>query len=1099
MISLQLIIHALNLSINVSKLTAEVQISRMGVVQLSFQHDDYLESEILVAQFVSVCLETSFFHGYITQIHYHGKNTNGYFYTLNIHSLLYPLTQQYQQRVFSQKTDLQIIKSILKDHQHPKLHYKFHVTDDNTSHTYIPQYHQSDFELLLQRCSSAGINFIIQNEAQYPKLIFYDANNQTLFNDSLEILLPNTKGMLIPDDVIIALDYKIETNSSSHITLTTAYSNIHPQQTIQIPELKNFFDDPTFIVNKIKHFANTDNNHRYHNELTLIPSSKTTDHPKPDNIPTTPLPHYCAATIKQTNNNNHDYTITMAFDRTHQHIPKIKYQHPAGCEFQLPENQEVVVANNTPLPIIIGAIPSMTALNPVTNSNATQTKLAMPGNCEWVMEDNPKNPYIKLQANKNNLTLNQQHGREYISLTTQSSDININTKGHLTRSTAADFNCFVNEKFKLNIAENYSINGLSKGMQLQSGKNINLHADHNIHISSAETMKYYAASDLLCKANKNLRYQVNNGGIYIAAQKQNININSTNVEFQNTTNGDMILSAGKSLIRINRQGALEIKCENLVIDAPEIINTGNRLGINSGVVVSGAQPKVIPRPPQSKPAKQRTKKSPIPINVIHTDNDADTQTSSDTEKQNKLAPPIGLYYPAPDNNPYFAHDTQAYAKQHLTQDEINHFKIHGNTATLFIQGFDLPYHDTTHHINAYTWWHHMEENLNQAAGHIANNEKNYKRILNVAWQGDPKNVLDYMAAVENANHVASQLLSIIESLLENGITINIIGHSLGAQVVMRLLDELGKRVKIDPLYFECIANTILWQAALPDNVFSTSIDDKTIDKLYAFPYATLAARRIHVLYSKHDQVVGPMIVPMYFLQPFFKPMPSNKLLYGIFKVIDWLGKKIKLPGQLNCIYAIANLVNKPLSYLFNSHENRIEFYSHWQRRYPRDHQGIQFKNNLQAQQHHIRQQYPHAYNYLSLAIVAYQQGAEQMLAEIINQQVREAGHRLLNFSSISKDVDGYLYVDHPLANELATLLITMFISKDAAPRPALGWHGVANPQHPKIQQLISQNKLILRDQTPFLDKHSGMREPSAELMRQVYKHFVIGESAISNL
>lgn len=1097
MISLRLLISALDLSINLSSLHAEYGISRSLVIRVSFDCGQYLEAESLLAQYANIYIEddcATYFYGVISQVIYHGHNTDGYHYELKIESLLYPLTQQYHQRVFTQQSIPEIINTILNKTHFHNFTLQFKLRNNYSKLHYIPQYYQSDFEFLLECCNTEGIKFIFKHNKSHSTIIFYD--HPPNVHSTKEIIVPTSKGLLVPDNIITALDYEIQQSKCLKIKIKTSHSELFPTQKIKIPEFKNICGISKFMIEDITHIANANSDHRYHNILTLVPLSTKI---KKKNAKIHLPPHYCAALIKKTNKNK--YAITMTFDRTQQTVSEISYQHAIGGEFQLPENTSVVVHHdhhNQKPPMIIGAIPSIVALSPVTKANASQTKLAMPNGHQWIMDDNRDAPYIKLKTANNMIELNQKKEEEYIRLQSEKGEVNISAKQSLRIECAENSNTVSSGDYKVNVKKDYLLASMSKGLHFQSGAKLEWSSKQNVHLLAEKEIHAYAAGGLELSAQKDFKCHIKNGGAYLAGQQGAFNIHATSIKFKNHAEGNVMIQAANVFIRINQHGETQFKCERLKIDAPEIMITGISSGLNSGAIVNASHHNISSAPPKVHASSDETLDKPIPLKIIHTNEDKQTNETSEEIVESALHAPIGLYYPASNDNPYFSHEVIGFSKHHLTEDEISYFQTHGNTATLFIHGFDLPYDGDANKITARTWWLHMEKNLNYAAGNLKAKDKKYKRILNVAWQGDPKHALDYMAAVAQAQKVGMELLPVIESLLSAGIKINIICHSLGAHVALHSMNALGKRARSEPLYVECISNVILWQAAVPDNIFSNVIDDKNIDDAYSFPYLTPAVKKIHVLYSRHDKVIGPIIVPMHFANVMHIESGS-RLLNAIYKVIDWLNKKIQLPEQLTSIYAVANLLNQPLSYFINSHQHRIDFYRKWHHQYPRDRLNQIFKNNLDDQIKLIRAQYPDAYNYLSVALVAYMQGAQQALGDIINQRVRLSAHWLKVLSMQSENQDNYLYVKHDIANEIAALMMTMVLSRDAEPRPALGWHGVDDVNHPKVQQLISQRKLILHDQTPWLTKHSGMREPSEGLMAEVYKKQIVSHQAIEKL
>ncbi|MDY6944055.1 MAG: alpha/beta hydrolase, partial [Pseudomonadota bacterium] len=150
------------------------------------------------------------------------------------------------------------------------------------------------------------------------------------------------------------------------------------------------------------------------------------------------------------------------------------------------------------------------------------------------------------------------------------------------------------------------------------------------------------------------------------------------------------------------------------------------------------------------------------------------------------------------------------------------------------------------------WFLNMEYNLNRAAGFTGSEWDQYSRIIGVTWQGDV-NPLAYMQAELWGTAAGRQLVPAIKQLHAEGIKINLIAHSLGNRVAMTALNLLGEQGHTD-----IIENAFLWQAAIPNTALST---DPALDTSFLgnwhLPHAHQAARRVIVLHSEDDNILGP--------------------------------------------------------------------------------------------------------------------------------------------------------------------------------------------------------------------------------------------------
>ncbi|KPQ22818.1 MAG: hypothetical protein HLUCCA13_16275 [Halomonas sp. HL-48] len=153
---------------------------------------------------------------------------------------------------------------------------------------------------------------------------------------------------------------------------------------------------------------------------------------------------------------------------------------------------------------------------------------------------------------------------------------------------------------------------------------------------------------------------------------------------------------------------------------------------------------------------------------------------------------------------------------------------------------------------AYNWFVHMEHQLNRAAGMTEEDWRPYTRMVGIAWFGDTGSV-DFFQAELNAMAAGRRLVALLEQLDEAGIAINIISHSLGARVVLTALNILGEQER-----HQWIDNVYLWEPAVADNAL---INDASQDShplgMGVFPDAHKAARKVVVLHSEEDGILGP--------------------------------------------------------------------------------------------------------------------------------------------------------------------------------------------------------------------------------------------------
>ncbi|TCP91182.1 alpha/beta hydrolase family protein DUF900 [Cricetibacter osteomyelitidis] len=175
---------------------------------------------------------------------------------------------------------------------------------------------------------------------------------------------------------------------------------------------------------------------------------------------------------------------------------------------------------------------------------------------------------------------------------------------------------------------------------------------------------------------------------------------------------------------------------------------------------------------------------------------------------------------------------------------------------------EREYNQTYTELNgskALSWFPHMEYYFNLAAsGKLNANDKftnwqKYSRIIGVTWSGSVSPSRVFFRAEMYANEAGRELAEVLIQLIEAGIRINIITHSLGARVALAALNILGD---FDGQYDEKIDNLIMWEAAVADNAITANYTrDKNPVAMELFPFAHKAAKRIRILYSQGDGVL----------------------------------------------------------------------------------------------------------------------------------------------------------------------------------------------------------------------------------------------------
>jgi predicted alpha/beta hydrolase family esterase len=519
-----------------------------------------------------------------------------------------------------------------------------------------------------------------------------------------------------------------------------------------------------------------------------------------------------------------------------------------------------------------------------------------------------------------------------------------------------------------------------------------------------------------------------------------------------------------------------------------------------------------------------------------------------------------------------------YKKDLLDQDELEYFVNHGNNVTIFIHGYNVSYghfgqpvqtyhHETLKHSifsrqdiyrdytklkdklpdvaiqnkwldpakavlnnvipydaidnildmtiakkhvqdadqllngnGAHNWWLHTEWNLNQATAQLDETDfMNYTRLLHISWQGDPILSIDYMAAVPMADQASQKLVPVVEQLLEQGLEINILAHSLGCRIATKLMDILGRNDK----YAECLNHVFLWEPAIANNAFTND-----------FPNVHNAAKKIIVLYSENDNILGPVPSKIYtkFWEKAFD-LNSGFALALCAGVVHFSDKK--LHTHIQSPYHLANALSYPFTAFLKQNLLRQQFYQDW----IQIHDEIEgttikpFPKTLAEQMYATKLQYPQSYHFLSRLLYKmpyhYKEAlkeasenwfhpttvAKSVLKQLTNPKNSQASKKKL---ALKIAYDLLLYplkalketktdVSQQAANELATIIMTVLTSKGPLPAPAMGYSGPDIAHDQIMRDLYENGKLVLVPQHDWLTEHSSMKIPSKVLMNNVYK------------
>lgn len=282
-----------------------------------------------------------------------------------------------------------------------------------------------------------------------------------------------------------------------------------------------------------------------------------------------------------------------------------------------------------------------------------------------------------------------------------------------------------------------------------------------------------------------------------------------------------------------------------------------------------------------------------------------------------------------------------------SQNHIGHYFLDHQAATVWRDkhavheqfGILSQGSDQLNGEGAHQWFLQIEHHLNQVMGfqgfqYQANQQSSYTRMIHIAWQGNPASAMDYMAVQPIAELTAISLLPLLMQLIDARIKVNLIAHSAGCIVALKAMQFLAHW----PQYQSALDHVFLWQAALPQTALSPQANqlDQSVDNFWQTQDAHRSAKKIIVLHSRHDGILGPD--PAKYLP--FDPIdvmvkskqsddPSNANIERIKQLAQTAFSLGHVHNAIESIYHVAQLLAIPLSALMFDGALQRQVYDKW--------------------------------------------------------------------------------------------------------------------------------------------------------------------------
>jgi hypothetical protein len=453
------------------------------------------------------------------------------------------------------------------------------------------------------------------------------------------------------------------------------------------------------------------------------------------------------------------------------------------------------------------------------------------------------------------------------------------------------------------------------------------------------------------------------------------------------------------------------------------------------------------------------------------------------------------------------------------------------------------------------WFLHMEHNFNRAAGHYGKNKKNYQsysRLIHIAWQGDPHFLFDYKAASALSDFPAEKTFRLIQQCQQAGIKINLVAHSLGCTVLMKILSLCGKANLP-------VTHAFLWQAALPNNAFKTtspkpspkSSTHCTFPLKEHFPCAQSGAKKISVLYSKNDNILGgaelskiladitpekflvrictlistlqtlvnsaPNILKFLHNNPDWDKIFFETFLADLFSFIDYtLQAQYNFPQKFTSVYHMATLFAFPLSFLLSSKNKTGQFFKEWKNNY----QYLSFYANgslstlkipltFEKTQAHFQQHFTSLYRFcaeIASLLQTLSSNSPSSFSSLLQPNAIDYASAYLTYPytlmfTLEKSLGKKILqktLPTPIEKLLAQPLLQYFSHHHSELLTCL-LLGLTTKEA-KIPPAMGVTGSTVHfdhyssfDQGTLLTEHSGMVTPNSEFYNKVYKNILFGE------
>ncbi|MEJ2044302.1 MAG: contractile injection system protein, VgrG/Pvc8 family [Reinekea sp.] len=197
-------------------------------------------------------------------------------------------------------------------------------------------------------------------------------------------------------------------------------------------------------------------------------------------------------------------------------------KHPsAGWHFPLLDKSTVLVSclNNDPNRMaILGFIPNQHQLGPVTNANASQSRIVTPGQNELVLDDQAKARRIALFTfdGQNQCELCAQNEAEFASILSKFGNLRLAAGGRLLINTIKHLEERNGANRQIRVKQNSTLTSTENAIQHQAATSLTLRAQNNIrHSAQGDYSVKAPQGDITITASNGLNTTVSGGDMHV--------------------------------------------------------------------------------------------------------------------------------------------------------------------------------------------------------------------------------------------------------------------------------------------------------------------------------------------------------------------------------------------------------------------------------------------------------------------------------------------------------------------------------------------------------------------------------------------------------